>query len=339
MPISEPKIMNNPLTGAELTKYACKVLDDVLKERDVLSESQRTEVVEALRLSMRNDCFFAPQTLHGNVICEVSFQSHIVGDKWAFSLTPKFTLPNNMGRVNEPFVRRPVGVSQPPIDGYAADAHNFVDCFTMRSTVLNPNAVRVRCGMPIVTIDKLDPKPGDLFPKFDRKEHRYPVDSAPPLPEVTVIEESTKYAAKWSIPGYDAEDLREEPVRIRDEFDRRPSSPDKFSPACVVIDPPRFDVTYQTLKEAYDKALESSPEPDIRVLPKPSAPEPEGDIGAEMMAELGITEAEEASVEDSLNQRPDEAIEQIQKAITEAKERHMSKRDRKKEDKKAARSA
>lgn len=259
MPAAEAKILNTPLNGLELTNYICRVLDETLTKRNVLSQSQRGQVVEALRTSMRNDCFFSLQTIHANVICELAFQYHAADTRLAFTLAPKFTLPNNMNKVNEPFTRRPVGVSAPPLDGLASDVEQVADCFTLRVTVDNPNAVRVRCGMPIITVDKLDPKPGDIFPKFERREHYYDPNTAPPLPSVQVVEETPTYAMKWLLPGFEL------PERVE-------AIPEAEVIPRIVIDPPRFEDVYHG-----------------------SAPDPTEDLGAEMMAEMEA-EAEPVTV-------------------------------------------
>ncbi len=205
MPISsQEKIPNLPLTGSELAKYVMGLLDKVLAERGVLSDEQRMHVVTALSYAMTSDWVFRPQFTYANVSFEIAVLIHALVDseRFAFTLEPVFHFPSLPveSQTHKPFVRRPVGITAPPLGEWRAlNAESIVDCFTISAKVENPNLVRVHVGLPVVIQAKTPPPHGEMFSKIEDHEVRYDPTDYPPLPEPTVTDQSAEFARKWGV--------------------------------------------------------------------------------------------------------------------------------------------
>lgn len=204
------KIPNLPLSGLELRTFAAKTLSDVLTDRAVISENQVNQVWSAFTLAMANDFHFAPMYTYPGVSFDVEFQSHIIAERFAFSVAPTFRFANNiLDPKLDLFVRRPVGTSAPPLDEPGPDPMHVIDCFTLCVAVGNPNLIRVHCEMPFNRVKRSDPEFGEMFAKFETSELHYDPAGYPPLPAPKIIERSAQFAKQWGIDRSESNESRE----------------------------------------------------------------------------------------------------------------------------------
>jgi hypothetical protein len=197
-------IPNFPLNGYELAIYAVKVFEHECELRDVLSVV-REPAVRALKQALENDWVFKMQFTYTGVSFELAFQSHVTRNhevRCSFTLLPTFTFPTNFAMPkHEPFVRRPIVCTAPPLDGWSPDAEHVVDCFTMAVKVENPNLVRVHCGLPIKITEKVQPKHGDMFGEIKTHELTYNPEDYESLPDPVVTDQSADFVKAWGLEG------------------------------------------------------------------------------------------------------------------------------------------
>lgn len=192
---SRETIPNFPLNGHELAIYAVRVFEQVCKQRDVLPVVSGP-ATEALLNAMKNHFGFKSSYAYPGVFFEIAFQSHVIRNhetRVSFTVTPNFS-------GCEPFVRRPLHCSAPPLEGWSPEAEHVVDCFTIRVKVENPNLVRVHQGMPIVISEKVPPKHGMMLGSIEHHEVKYdPKDYGDP-PPFLVLDQRQEFIAKWNLP-------------------------------------------------------------------------------------------------------------------------------------------
>jgi hypothetical protein len=199
------KIPNTPLTGRELAAYACFLLDRVCESRGVLPMEEIAMAVEAMRTAMQNDHVFGAMPAYPGCKFEIPCQFHIIGDRFAFTVAPVFTFNRTFEPTHAPFIRRPVGVSAPPLLDADPDAQHVIDCLTISTTVENPNLIRVRCGMPVEIVQQKRPEFGQLFGTIERHAVEYDPNEYPPLPEPTVTDQTAQFAREWKVKQYEAD--------------------------------------------------------------------------------------------------------------------------------------
>jgi hypothetical protein len=241
---SRETIPNFPLNGQELAIYAVKTFERVCLKRDVLP-ALRDAAVAAFKTACENDWVFKPSFIYANAKIEIGFQSHATVNhetKIAFTLEPVFRFVNINFSECKPFVRRPLGMVAPPLEGYAPEAEHRVDCFTIAVSVENPNLVRVHHGMPITITEKRQPKHGDLFGTIENHEVRYDPQDYEPLPEPVVTDDTDRFVDSWGLRGallylpavgVHVSELREWPVADREPSDEeleRLTAPTEKSP-------------------------------------------------------------------------------------------------------------
>jgi hypothetical protein len=200
---SRETIPNFPLNGQELALFTREVLKKTLLARN-WSGRHSEILIAALQNALETDWLFKPQFIYPNVSFEIAIQSHCVEHvteaQFAFDLGLVFKFPNNASfPESKPFVRRPVGVSSPPIEKFEPEDLHTVDCFVVSVKVENPNLVRVHCNLPIVIAEKIQPKHGELFGKIQNHEVRYDPKDFEELPAWSVLDRSREFADMWDL--------------------------------------------------------------------------------------------------------------------------------------------
>lgn len=191
MPLTKDRLPNTPLTGYELRLWALALLTEELAVRSVPDAIVR-EMVDAFNLAMANDFLFAHNAAYPGIMLEIVVRMHRCGERAAFSIVPTFTHRNDLP-VHTVLVRGP----EPPLA--ERDGEEQVEAFTLKATAENPNLIRIHYGIPIVVMRKIEPKPGDLFPKFEPETIEYdPAEfESPAAPEV--IDATDIHVALWGV--------------------------------------------------------------------------------------------------------------------------------------------
>lgn len=276
-PISNAEtIPNFPLNGHELATYALLVFERVCEKRNW--DAKRYAIVsQAFQAAMENDWHFKNTTRYGDTNFEISVQSHAVEDgtreQFSFTLEPTFRFPlTPLDAESKPFVRRPVGMPAPPLEGFGPNALHFVDCFTAWVKVDNPNLVRVHCNMPIVIQEKVQPAHGEMFGKIKNHEIRYDPAEYEALPEPVVVDRSAEFVKIWRAEG--------STVTIPEATQDRPYSVEKFNAGVT----PEPKTTTDAVMESAVTEMRSYPsEDELAALksaadrgmaPPPSLPKP-----------------------------------------------------------------
>lgn len=201
MPLSSERLPNLPLTGPELKQYAVRLLAEELKNRSV-PEVITSCMAELFHDAMGRDWLFTQGTSYPRAVIHIKVRLHRSGDAHEvfarlhdarFSIEPEFHLTNPMAPKHAVFVRS----SPPPLVGLTGPSH--VDCFTLTAKTDNPNAIRVHYHIPIVVTNKIEPKPGDLFPTLERETLEYHPSEVPAPEDPVVVEESEEFAKAWGI--------------------------------------------------------------------------------------------------------------------------------------------
>ena len=197
------EIPNMPLNGYELAIYSRSVLSKVLADH-TWPQSHRESVESAMQKALENDWIFGGSFTYPNVSFEITLLSHAIeettAERFAFTLELLFRFPNNPNNPqSKPFVRRPVGISEPPLEGYGPNALHVVDCFKLAIAVENPNLIRVHCGLPIIVTEKIQPKHGEMFGSLRHHEVKYDPKDYEPLPEPKFTSLSAEYSEIWQI--------------------------------------------------------------------------------------------------------------------------------------------
>jgi hypothetical protein len=202
MPTSKETVPNLPLNGNELLQYTLTLFSSVLRDRAVLDVRDMQRAYGALENALYTDYHFHSQYTYANIEIEVGAKFHLMGDKFAFTLEPVFTMDKPMKPYFAPFVRRPVGVPAPPLDSWLPGEAHVIDCFTIATKVESPNLVRVHCGMPVRLTAKVPPPPGQMFPSIEIHEIKYDPTDYPPLPSPIVTDQTERCVQEWGISAY-----------------------------------------------------------------------------------------------------------------------------------------
>jgi hypothetical protein len=250
---SRETIPNFPLNGQELALFTREVLKKTLLARN-WSGRHSEILIAALQNALETDWLFKPQFIYPNVSFEIAIQSHCVEhgteEQFACDLGLVFKFPNNASfPEGKPFVRRPVGVSSPPIEKFEPEDLHTVDCFVVSVKVENPNLVRVHCNLPIVIAEKIQPKHGELFGKIQNHEVRYDPKDFEELPAWMVLDRSREFADMW--------DLKRVSVKFLADEEFNNLNPTRTESPAVRT---HAEIAAEIHRETVERAAQSTPE-------------------------------------------------------------------------------
>ncbi len=172
MPLSNERVPNKPLTGAELKEY----------------------VLQMLRARMDADCVFGAGVAYPRVAFTISVKFHFTNPH-----QPKYELKLPV---------RPNGAieGEPPLKDVQPEDEQVVTAFERSVEVDNPNLVRVHAGLPITVTAKIPAAPGEIFNRVEQREVKYDPEQYPKPDSPVDVDRTVETAKEWGLP---AEDLRE----------------------------------------------------------------------------------------------------------------------------------
>jgi hypothetical protein len=194
MPLSTDKIPNFPLTGPEIKEYTLRLLHDELELRSV-PDQFIGDIEVAMDRAMSQDFLFKPSTSYPLAEIVVTLRLHYAGDKCAFSVEPRYNLPNMPTYPKHSVFVRCGDV--PPLA--LREGAQGCECFTLTAKCDNPNAIRVHFGMPIRLTRRIEPNPGEMFGSFKDETFEYDPATVPEPAAPVVTDESEEFSAKWGI--------------------------------------------------------------------------------------------------------------------------------------------
>ena len=153
-----------------------------IPNRCLNGEEWKQELVRQFKAALDNDCLFSKQ---------ISYR------RCAATITAKIQLVDPIASEHEVRVWNRAGskVEDPPVEFEEEEA---VVGFERKVEVDNPNLVRVVAGMPIEVIEKLPPKPGDIFPSFETRQIHYSKEDYPEPKPAVQTDTSEKVKAEFA---------------------------------------------------------------------------------------------------------------------------------------------
>lgn len=175
MPISDRKVPNNPLNGAELKQL-------VLTETQRLLAETEEQLLSALTGGLNNQSVFSPHYAHPRVAVSLSLKFH-----WSNRHLPETEISVTAGEGN------------PPLED-AKDDDQFVSGTDRKVTVDNPNLTRLDAGIPITVTEVERPGPGETVGSVQQRELQVDAGEYPKPTPPEDTDTTEELAAKIDVP-------------------------------------------------------------------------------------------------------------------------------------------